>query len=433
MAKVLFKNAQMLDPQASCLVAAECLVVDGLVAAIGQGLNAEGAQIIDLQGLVLAPGFVDLHTHLREPGFEYKETVASGTRAAAAGGFTTIACMPNTNPVLDSVGIIEELQHTINSTAAVRVLPIGAISRGSLGREMVDVKSLLSVGVCALSDDGRGVMNSRMMRSALELSAELRFPVIAHEEDHDLAAGGSINEGEVSRQLGDKGIPGIAEYAMLARDIYLAELTGGHLHVAHVSCAESVRLIREARQRGVHVTAEVTPHHLVFTENIVPKWLGQAKVNPPLRTEADREALLAGLMDGTIDIIATDHAPHSAEEKERPLSEAAFGFTGLDTAFALLNTALVKQGVLTLPALLRKLTLEPANLLGLASGSLQVGSPADLVVIDPDIVWQITADSLQSKGKNTPLLGETLQGRVLLTMVGGKIVYDNREAKPHAS
>lgn len=432
MANILFRNARLLDPDASKLYTADLLVADGLVAGIGQGMQQDGAEVLDLQGLVLSPGFIDLHTHLREPGFEYKETVASGTRAAAAGGFTTIACMPNTNPVLDSVKGMEQLLQTINLAAVVRVLPIAAISHGSLGNELVDVRGLIGAGACALSDDGRGVMNSRTMRSALELSAQLGFPVIAHEEDHDLAAGGSINEGQVSQRLGDSGIPGVAEYAMLARDIYLAELTGGHLHAAHVSCVESVNLIRAAKERGVHVTAEVTPHHLALTEGIVPEWQGQAKVNPPLRTEEDRLAVIGGLLDGTIDIIATDHAPHAMHEKQRPLSEAAFGFTGLDTAFALLNTVLVAEGVLTLPQLVSRLTAQPAKLLGLPQGCLRVGSPADLIVLDPELRWQVTAGSLRSKGKNTPLMGKVLQGKVLMSMVRGEIIYNHGKGNEDA-
>ncbi|MGI6343630.1 MAG: dihydroorotase [Bacillota bacterium] len=424
MEKLLIRGGRLADVVERRLVEADVLVGGGRVLAIGRQLAAPDARVIDATGLIVSPGFVDLHVHLREPGFEHKETIETGTRAAAAGGFTTVACMPNTQPVLDSVPQLADLQQRIDANACVNVLPIAAITSSSQGVEPVDYRALKAAGAVAFSDDGRGVMNSRLMLHALQAAADLGVPIIAHEEDHDLAAGGSINAGPVSARLGDPGIPGVAEYAPLARDIYLSRLAGGHLHVAHVSCAESVELIRRAKARGVPVTAEVTPQHLILTEEIVPQLLGQAKVNPPLRSETDRQALLAGLLDGTIDAIATDHAPHARSEKELPLSQAAFGLSGLDVAFAALNHYLVETGIIPLVELLASLTCRPAAVLGLDAGRLQVGAAADLAVLDPGQAWQVSEENLYSKGKNTPFLGQRLTGRVLLTLVGGRVVHD---------
>jgi dihydroorotase len=347
--------------------------------------------------------------------------------AAAAGGFTTICCMPNTSPVMDSPALLEILQHKLATDAVVSVLPIAAISAGSKGSQTVDFHSLRQYGACAFSDDGHGVMSSRLMLSALEAGAQLAVPIVAHEEDSELAAGGSVNAGLISQQLGDPGIPGVSEYAMVARDIYLAALSGGHLHVAHVSCAETVRLIREAKAKGVRVTAEVTPHHLALNESVVPELGGLAKVNPPLRSAIDQEAVCAGLADGTIDIIATDHAPHAMTEKLLPLAQAAFGFSGLETAFAVSYDQLVLSRKMTLLELLRAMTLKPAEILGLRAGRLTPGYPADLVVLDLEQQHQLGAEDLYSLGKNNPFLGRRLTGRPVLTMVGGRIVYDGRK------
>ncbi len=424
MDKIIFRNGWLADVERGQLVEAELMVADGQIAAIGPNLATSGARVIDLAGRVLSPGFIDLHVHLREPGFEYKETIRSGTRAAAAGGFTTIACMPNTNPVLDSPELISWVQAQARAAGAVKVLPIAAISLGQEGKLINDFAALKANGAVAFSDDGRGVNSSRLMLTALQVARDLGCPIMAHEEDAELAAGGSINFGPISEQLGDPGIPAAAEYTMLARDIYLAEMSGGHLHVCHVSTAESVRLIRAAKKRGVKVTAEVAPHHLALTEAVVPALLGQAKVNPPLRSEADRQELLAGVIDGTIDVIATDHAPHANHEKTVPLQQAAFGFSGLETAFAVTQQALVLSGLLTLGELLPALTCRPAALLGLPQGRLVVGAPADLIVLDPHARWQVTPESLLSQGKNTPWLGQELTGRVLLTMIDGQIIFE---------
>ncbi len=421
----LFRNALLADVQARRLYHGELLVQDGLIVAVGETVaQAEETEVIDLGGLLLAPGLIDLHVHLREPGLEHKETIASGTRAAAAGGFTTICAMPNTKPVIDSLPVLQDLLQRIQEDAQVKVLPIAAITQGSLGEQVVDYAALRAAGACAFSDDGRGVMNSRILLEALMAGRKLGVPVILHEEDHDLAAGGNVNAGAISRLVGDPGIPGAAEYGIAARDIYLAELAEAHLHLAHVSCAETVELVKRAKQRGLKVTAEVTPHHLALTEEIVPGLLGQAKVNPPLRTEQDRLAVCAGLADGCIDAIATDHAPHAAAEKDLPLAKAAFGLSGLETAFAVSYRQMVLGGQMSLIDLLRAMTRQPAEILGLESGCLAVGAPADLTVIDLQEEYSLQADDLHSQGKNTPFLGQSLIGRPILTMVSGRVVMD---------
>ncbi len=424
---ILFRNGWLADVERGQLIRGELLVAGERIAAIAPCLPCSDALVIDLADAILSPGFIDVHTHLREPGFEYKETIASGARAAAAGGFTTIACMPNTKPPLDTAERVAWVKEQAKATSVVKVLPIGAISLEQAGHRATNFWQLRDSGAVAFSDDGRGVKSSRLMLEALEASRCLGVPIMAHEEDAELAGKGSINHGPISAQLGDQGIPSAAEYIMLARDIYLAEMTGGHLHVCHVSAAESVNLIRNAKARGVKVTAEVTPHHLHLTESIVPTLLGQAKVNPPLRSEADQQALLAGLLDGTIDVIATDHAPHSMWEKEVSLSQAAFGFSGLEVAFPVVMEALVHSGLLPLEKVLPALTCRPADLLGLPQGRLAVGAPADLVVLDPRKRWRVTAEGLLSQGKNTPYLGQELVGQVLLTVVDGRVVFDIRE------
>ena len=426
-ARTLFRGALLADVVGRTWRSTDLLVEDGLIAGIGDGLAIdEYTQVIHLDGLVLSPGFIDLHVHLREPGFEYKETIASGTAAAAAGGFTTICSMPNTKPVLDSALELDRLLQRVKQDAVVKVLPIAAISAQSLGQNVVDYRALVAAGACAFSDDGRGVMSSGLMLAALKAGKELNVPIIAHEEDSELACGGNINAGPISALLGDQGIPGVAEYAMVARDIYLAELMGAHLHVAHVSCAETVELIRRAKANGIKVTAEVTPHHLALTEAVVPKLLAQAKVNPPLRSEADRQSVCSGLADGTIDVIATDHAPHALSEKEQPLSQAAFGFSGLETAFAVSYRQMVSTGHMSFIDLLAVMTIKPAEILQLSIGRLAVGCAADLVALDIIEEYCVTPCDLRSRGKNTPFLGEKLIGRAVLTMVDGQIVMDRR-------
>jgi dihydroorotase len=362
---------------------------------------------------------------LRQPGYENKETIATGTQAAARGGFTTVCCMPNTNPALDNLPLVAYVKSVAEKEALVRVLPIGCITRGRKGEDLADMAEMARAGVVAFSDDGSYVKNTRLMRRAMEYSLPLGLPIIEHCEDPDLAADGQMNEGIIATQLGLCGVPAAAEEVAIARDIILAELTGARLHIAHVSTKGSVELIRQAKKRGIKVTAEVTPHHLTMTEERVLGYNTAAKVNPPLRTQADIEALIEGLKDGTIDVIATDHAPHTLNDKLCEFGMATSGISGLETALGGLM-GLVHQGKIALPLLIAKLTSEPAKRLGEKFGklgTLAVGSPADITVFDPDLEWTVDAEKFASKGRNTPLNDEKLKGRVVVTIYGGNVVY----------
>ncbi len=393
--------------------------------------------MIDAAGLVVAPGFVDVHAHLRDPGFPEKETLETGSVAAAAGGFTTICCMPNTMPPLDTPERIRELVERARSLP-VRIFPIGTISRGRRGEELADLVGMAEAGAIGFSDDGDSTRSARVMRQALQLSWLLGRPIMVHCEDPTLSAGGVMHEGGVSQQLGLPGIPAAAEEIVLARDLELARLTGGWLHVLHLTTARGLMLVRRAKREGNRVTVEVTPHHLLMTDEWVAgirRFAGEmkpfpagpcpdpnAKVNPPLRPEADALALRAGLRDGTIDLIATDHAPHHEQDKPPVLERAAFGMIGLELALPLL-LRLVRTGALTVSELVEFLSCRPATLFGLPGGTLRPGSPADVVVFDPEEPWQVTRATLRSRSANTPLLGLTLRGRVRLTIVGGKVAY----------
>jgi len=381
--------------------------------------------LLPAAGLVVCMVFIDLHCHLREPGFEEKETIATGTRAAARGGFTTVCCMPNTNPPLDEPAAIEYVKSKALTEGVVRVLPIGCISVGRRGEGLVDMVGLASAGVIGFSDDGNPVGDSGLMRQALEQGRRLGLPIIDHCEDRLLAGGGIINEGSVSAKLGLRGIPAAAEEKMVARDVELAGATGGWVHLAHVTTEGSVELIRQAKERGVRVTAEVTPHHLTLTEEAVLHSGTLAKVNPPLRTARDIQALISGLREKVIDTIVTDHAPHTQAEKSRGFDDAPFGISGLETALGSLM-GLVHQGQLTMTALISKLTTEPARILGGRFGelgTLRVGAPADVTLFDPDREWVVDPQAFASKGKNTPLAGLALKGKVVATLSRGRLVY----------
>ncbi len=381
-----------------------------------------GSRIIDASGKIVTPGLIDMHVHLREPGHEYKETIESGCRAAAWGGFSAVCCMPNTNPVNDSRQVTEYIRARAEKLNLVRVFPVAAISKGIEGKNLCDFEELKRAGAVAVSDDGNPVINSRMMRNAMEAARDMDLKVISHCEDISLAAGGAMHEGAVAKKLGYPGIPSASESIMVLRDIALCELTRAPVHIAHVSAAESVRAIRAAKARGIGVTAETAPHYFTITETAVNASGTHAKMNPPLRTEADREAIREGLADGTIDAIATDHAPHSSKEKDVAFGSAAYGIIGLETAVSL-SLQLVREGVLSLPRLVEKMSTNPARILGLGSG-LRVGRPADITVLDPDWEYTVNSENFQSLSRNTPFEGWQLKGRPVFTLVGGRIVYD---------
>lgn len=430
---VLIRGGRVIDPAQSLDQVGDLLLRDGLVAAVGPNLNADQAEVIEATGQIVCPGFIDLHCHLREPGYEAKETIATGTAAAAAGGFTTVCCMPNTLPVLDTAPVLEALTRTVAAQGVVRVHPIAAITREQAGRELVEMAELTEAGAVGFSDDGACLTDSGVMRRALEYSLLVRRPVIQHAEDPALSHHGVMHEGPVSARLGLPGWPGTAEEVIVARDIALAKITGAHVHVAHVSSAGSVDLIRRAKAQGVHVTAEVTPHHLTLTDDLVaghwwsataslPPYDTRTKVNPPLRPREDVDALIAGLCDGTIDVIATDHAPHTIADKECEYDEAAFGISVFETALGSIMS-LVETEQLPLARAIEALTSGPAQIFGLDGGSLAVGAAADVTMFDPEREWCVDTSRFRSLGRNTPLDGVFLPSQVTHTFVGGKPVY----------
>lgn len=426
---LVLKNGRVVDPESGRDETADVWVDSGKIAGIGKGLAPEGARGVDVGGKVVAPGFIDVHTHLREPGREDEETIETGTRAAVRGGFTTVACMPNTEPALDTESSIQWLIERAKVSGFCRVLPVGTITRGRRGKELSEIGSLVEAGAVAISDDGSSVEDSDLMRRGLEYARMLGIPVMAHCEDASLSAGGVMNEGTVSTLLGLKGSPRQAETIRVAREIMLAELTGGLLHVQHVSTAPSVALIAEAKARGLALTAEATPHHLVLTEEAVRTYDAEAKVNPPLRTEEDRALLREGLQSGVIDAIATDHAPHSREEKEVEFDEAAFGMVGLETAVGLVLTELVAPGVIRLADAVRLLSLGPARVLNLDAGRLEVGQRADITILDLEEAWTVDPSTFESNSRNTPFTGRKLRGRAFATVVAGQFVMWKGEVR----
>ena len=416
----------MLDPAAQRPVdqVADVRIQHGRIVEIGRGLTVPaGGRVIDVTDLWVVPGLIDLHVHLREPGHEYKEDIETGTRAAAAGGFTTICCMPNTKPVNDQRAITELIVRRAQEVGTVHVRPIGAISQGLEGKLLAEIAEMKEAGIVAISDDGRPVMNSGLLRRAFEYARTFDLPLVQHAEDLDLSEGGAMNEGAVATRIGIKGQPACAESAMVGRDLEIVEWTGARYHVAHVSTARTVALVRDAKRRGLPVTCEVTPHHLALTDEACSHYDTRTKVMPPLRTAADQEALLEGLADGTIDAIATDHAPHSPVEKDVEFECAAPGMLGLETALPILLD-FVRMGTLDEKRVIAAFTGGPARAFGLSGGSLAVGSVADLTVIDPERAMTLTPDALLSKSKNSPFLGQQLAGRAVLTFVEGRVVYD---------
>ena len=424
---ILIRGGHVIDP-GHFNGQADVLIQDGKITEVGPSLSFNPSKdpsctVIEAKGLVVCPGFVDLHVHFREPGFEYKETIATGAASAVAGGFTTVCAMPNTKPVNDSRSVTEFILKQAQAAQKANVLPIGAITKGSEGKELAEIGELYEAGCVAISDDGRPVMNSLVMRRAMEYSCAFNLPVIDHCEDLHLSEGGSMNEGSVSTELGIPGIPKTAEEVMVGRNISLAELTGAHLHLAHVSTEGSVRLVREAKSRGLHVTAEVCPHHFTLTDEAVRSFDTHAKMNPPLRQDLDIQAMKEGLRDGTIDVIATDHAPHATQEKQLQFDEAPFGIVGLETALPLV-LGLVDEGVLSLEEALRKLSRSPAEAFRLAKGTLQPGADADVTVFDPNHTWIVDPSTFFTKGRNTPYVGWNLKGKVKTTIVSGKVVFN---------
>ena len=421
---ILIKGGRVIDPAQGVDGQFDVLIDNGVIAQVGNniaGANFSG-QVIDAAGKVVVPGLIDIHVHLRDPGYEYKEDIQTGTQAAVIGGFTSVACMPNTNPVNDNKAVSLYIRHKAKEVGLANVFPIGAITKGLKGESMAEMGELQEAGCLALSDDGKPVNNSELMRRALEYSRPFGLTLISHAEDLSLVGEGVMNEGFVATELGLKGIPWVAEDAATARDIMLAEFTGGKLHVAHVSTKGSVELVRQAKKRGVRVTCEATPHHFTLTDEAVRGYETNAKMNPPLRSSEDVAAIRAGLADGTIDAIATDHAPHHYDEKNVEFNIALNGIVGLESALPL-TLELVKEGVLTLPQAIRLLTCGPAQALGIPRGTLATGAAADVTIIDPELSWTLEADKLASKSKNTPFDGWIMQGAATHTLVAGKVVY----------
>jgi dihydroorotase len=421
--RILLRGGRLLDPASNRDERGDLLIEEGAISAAGPGIAAAGAQVIDVSGCWIAPGLVDLHCHLREPGQEYKEDIASGGRAAVAGGFTSIACMANTHPVNDDPAMTDFILDRARHDSPARVLPIAAATRGLEGQVMTEMVALVAAGAVAFSDDGKTIMDSGVMRRVLEYSRLVEAPVIVHCEDRTLVADGVVNEGPVSTRLGLPGNPAVAEEVQIARDLLLAEATGAHLHVAHVSTAGGVAMIRRARERGINVSAEVTPHHLTLTDAAALGFDTNTKVAPPLRSEADRKACREGLADGTLDAIATDHAPHALHEKDLEFTLAPPGMIGFETAVPVVLD-LVREGDLSPLELIRRLSANPARILRRPGGSLAAGAPADVVVIDPERRWTYDPAKGFSKSRNSPWAGQTLTGRARLTFVAGRLVFD---------
>lgn len=423
---MVLTGGKIVDPVTGYFGPATVYISDGVIEKVEKRKKGKvsGSNVLKLDGKIVCPGFIDMHVHLREPGDEDKETIISGSEAAAAGGFTSIACMPNTKPPLDDAGAIEYVNNRA-VMAPVKVYPIGAITMGMKGETLTEMMEMSACGAVAFTDDGSGVQNNDIMRRALEYSKTCGVPLISHCEFSDLAGDGVMNEGFVSTKLGMKGIPAIAEELMVAREIMLASLTGGKVHIAHVSTAGSVDLIRKAKKSKVQVTAEATPHHFALTDELISSFDTNLKVNPPLRTQKDLEAVIKGLSDGTIDCIASDHAPHSVEEKEFEFNFAPFGLIGLETTVGLVITKLINEKILNWVEVVEKLSTAPARVLDIPGGTLNEGEPADITVIDPDLEWIVNPNDFKSLSRNTPFAGWQLKGKAVMTIVDGNTVYSS--------
>ena len=423
--KLLLKGGRVIDPAGGRDELCDLLIENGVIAAVGQALSDNGVdECIDASGLVVAPGLVDMHTHMREPGFEAKETIATGTAAAARGGVTSVLAMGNTLPVIDSPERVADVYERAERDAVVRLYTVGTASKGMQGKEMTDLEGMLNAGAVAISDDGVPLMNAEIMRNALIALKDTGRAILSHSEDGDLVRVGVMNEGALSRKLGYKGRPAVAEELLLVRDGMLARDVDGYVHICHVSTKGSVEYIRQLKEAGVKITAETCPQYFTLTEDEVEKQGSMAKVNPPLRQTADVEAIIEGLKDGTLDCIVTDHAPHTAAEKAREFPKTPSGMVGLETSLALSLTVLHHRLGWSLSEILEKMTVNPAKILQIHAGTLQVGAPADVVLFDPDEEWTVDPEKFASKGRNTPFAGHTLKGRVCRTIVGGRTVYD---------
>ncbi|SDK93750.1 dihydroorotase [Natronincola ferrireducens] len=425
--KLLIKNGRIIDPISNTDEVKDLMIEDDKIVAVKKNIEEKVDKIIDAKNCWVVPGLIDIHVHLREPGFEDKETISSGSQSAAKGGFTTICCMPNTNPVIDNKDVVKYIQEKANKEALVNILPIGAITKGQEGRELAAIEEMMEAGICGISEDGKAVMKATLMEEALEVASKLKLPVFSHCEDHDLSNDGVMNEGDRCRELGLKGISPDAEEIIAARDIFLAQKLDVKLHLCHISTQGTVEILRQSKKRDKRITAEVCPHHFTLTEEAVTPNNTNTKMNPPLRTYKDIEAIKEALRDGTIDIIATDHAPHHEREKNLSYVEAPFGIVGLETAVPLVITELVDKGILTPIQMIEKMSTKPAALLGLDKGELKIGKIADVTIINPYEVYDIDINKFASKGKNSPFHGKTVKGKVNYTIVAGKLIVENGE------
>ena len=422
MGALLLKGGRVIDPAAKRNEICDVLIEDGVIRAVGANLSADGAEVYDASDKIVSPGFIDMHTHFREPGQEAKEDFASGSRAGAAGGYTTIATMPNTRPVVDDAALVTSLKKRAEDVAVIHIEIIGAVTKNQEGKELAELGDMVEAGAVAFSDDGHFDPSAKVLLSAYDYLVPFDKAIINHEEDPSLVEDGAMNEGHRSAMLGIKGRPIVAEDIAVARDIMLAEYAGAHVHVAHISSGRAVQLVREAKARGVRVTTEVTPHHLTMTDECVDPRDSSTKVNPPLRTAKDVEAMVAGLLDGTIDMVVTDHSPHAPEEKDREYIYAPSGFPGLETALGVLLTDLVHTGKIPMETLIERMTCAPARVFKLNAGTLAEGAPADVTVIDPELIWTVDPKAFYTRGRHSPFAGRELKGRAVLTVVDGKIV-----------
>ena len=427
MPKLIIRNGRVMDPASHVDAVRDVAIEDGRIAAIGQNLDAAGATELDASGLIVAPGFIDMHVHLREPGFEHAETIESGSRAAAAGGFTSICCMPNTSPINDNATVTSYIIERAERHAVVNVFPIGAITKGSAGEQLAAIGLMKEAGIVAISDDGRPVMNARVMRRAMETARSFGLPVIDHCEDLHLSSGGAMHEGVESVRLGLRGIPAASEDVMVARDIILAELTGARFHVAHISSRYSVEMVAFAKSRGLAVTCEATPHHFTLADGNMPPYDSNYKMKPPLRSACDVGAVTQGIISGAVDAIATDHAPHAGSEKMQEFEKCPFGVIGLETAIGLTLEQLVHSGKISLARMVELFTTGPANVLNMERGRLAIGAPADITILNIERGWTYDVNHSASKSRNSPFDGRTFRGGPVATIVNGRVVWTAEE------